>query len=153
MACLRRTFASEIAAGRVVLVQEGVWSAEGRLVFQDAGFSDASFVDAEFIKASPSVTRVGVPVTPIDSLVDRLELDRVDLIKMDIEGSEQEALKGAARTLARFKPRLAIAGYHKPSDPERIPAIVRGANPAYRFTSAGCRLDMPQIRPLTLFFF
>ena len=153
MTCLRRTFAAEIAAGRVLPVQEGVWSAEGHLVFQDAGLSDASFVEASFLTAAPSVARVSMPVTTIDVLVERLGLDRVDLIKMDIEGSEQEALRGAARTLKRFKPKLAIAGYHKATDPKGIPARVREANEGYRFVSAGCRLDVEQIRPLTMFFF
>jgi FkbM family methyltransferase len=36
-----------------------------------------------------------LPVTTIDHLVEELQLGRVDYIKMDIEGSEREALKGA----------------------------------------------------------
>lgn len=152
-ACLRRTFATEIAAGRVEIVQEGVWLAEGRLMFRDAASPDASFVEAGFQQGTSSATGISVPVTTIDALAGRLNLDRIDLIKMDIEGSEQEALKGAVRTLARFKPRLAIAGYHKPTDPGAIPALVRAANAGYRSASAGCRLDLDQIRPLTLFFY
>lgn len=151
--CLRRTFASEIAAGRVQVLQEGVWLAEGRLMFRDAASPGASFVEAGVQGAQSSVAGVSVPVTTIDALAGRLSLDRIDLIKMDIEGSEQEALKGAVRTLARFKPRLAIAGYHKPTDPDAIPVLVRAANAGYRFTSVGCRLDLDQIRPLTLFFY
>jgi len=151
-ACLRRTFASEVAAGLVEVVQEGVWSAEGRLQFQDKASPDASFVAAAFLQARSSVARISVPVTTIDALARRLNLPRIDLIKMDIEGSEQEALRGAVRTLAEFKPRLAVAGYHKATDPDAIPAIVRRANAGYRFVSAGCRLDLEEIRPLTLFF-
>src|SRR6185437_7342621 len=40
----------------------------------------------------------------IDMLIDELSIDRVDLIKMDIEGAEPRALRGALRTLARFRP-------------------------------------------------
>ena len=44
----------------------------------------------------------------IDDLVQRLSLNRVDWIKMDIEGVEVAALEGAADTLSRFRPQLFI---------------------------------------------
>jgi FkbM family methyltransferase len=53
-----------------------------------------------------------VSTTSIDALVASGELERVDFIKLDIEGAESEALKGAEQTLRRFRPRLALAAYH-----------------------------------------
>jgi hypothetical protein len=50
--------------------------------------------------------------TSIDATVDALGLDRVDMIKMDIEGAELAALFGAALTLRRWRPKLALACYH-----------------------------------------
>jgi FkbM family methyltransferase len=151
--CLRRMFANEISTGRVILASEGVWEAEGHLEFQDEASPDASFVRAGVPYTAAGVRKVRMPVTTIDAIVRRFGLQRVDFIKMDIEGSEQQALRGAADTLARFKPKLAIAAYHKPDDPLGIPRQVHAANPGYRMLSAGCRLDLDQIRPLTFYFY
>lgn len=49
-----------------------------------------------------------VPVEPVDAIVDRLGLDRLDLIKADIEGWEAHMLRGAAATLRRFRPVLLL---------------------------------------------
>lgn len=40
--------------------------------------------------------------------IDGLELERLDFLKIDIEGMEMEALRGAARTIDRHKPQMLI---------------------------------------------
>jgi hypothetical protein len=55
---------------------------------------------------------VEIECTTLDDLISELRLPQLDLIKMDIEGSEIEALKGAVNTLTTLKPHLAIASYH-----------------------------------------
>ncbi|MCX7098690.1 MAG: FkbM family methyltransferase [Methylococcales bacterium] len=49
-----------------------------------------------------------VKVTTIDALIQELGLDRLDFIKMDVEGGEKKALLGAMQTLERFRPVLLI---------------------------------------------
>ncbi|MBN8886286.1 MAG: FkbM family methyltransferase [Rudaea sp.] len=61
-------------------------------------------------------------------------LNRVDYIKMDIEGAEMDALAGAENIIRTFKPRLAISGYHKPSDLWEIPQKIMSLNPGYKLT-------------------
>jgi FkbM family methyltransferase len=68
----------------------------------------------------------------IDDVVEQQHLSRVDFIKMDIEGGEVDALRGAEKTLKRFTPRLAISVYHRPHDLPDIFALVRQACPDYR---------------------
>ena len=47
---------------------------------------------------------VVVEVTTIDDYLARSPIGRVDLVKLDIEGGELNALKGATETLAAYKP-------------------------------------------------
>jgi FkbM family methyltransferase len=68
--------------------------------------------------------------------------DKVDFIKMDIEGAELDALRGAIKTLTHYRPRLAIALYHRPEDLYQIPDFLESLKLGYQFhlkhpTSAG----------------
>ena len=90
--------------------------------------------------AGPSATQ-RVSVRTIDEVVTTLGLPRVDFIKMDIEGYEIPALKGACETLRRFAPKLAISAYHNPRDVVEIPKLIAQSNPDY---SVKC-LAMPTL--------
>ena len=61
------------------------------------------------------------------------DVERVDLIKMDIEGHELSALRGAEQTLRRFRPRLAISLYHNWDDYFQIPLHLDRLGLGYRF--------------------
>ena len=55
-------------------------------------------------------------------LDDLLHEHRIDLLKLDVEGHELLALRGAAGTIRSTRPRLAIAAYHRWRD---IPDLIR----------------------------
>jgi FkbM family methyltransferase len=65
-------------------------------------------------------------------LDDVLPTERIDLLKLDVEGAEDAALQGAATLLARSRPVLALSLYHCPSDLWRLPALVTTLCPGYR---------------------
>lgn len=68
----------------------------------------------------------------IDDLVSNENIDRVDFIKMDIEGAESKALKGASNTIKRYKPKLAISAYHKHDDLYRLPEQILSLRSDYK---------------------
>jgi FkbM family methyltransferase len=136
--CLRRNLAAEIRAGKVIVYPKGVWDKEDSLLLHRApGNSAANSVVNAFGGSS-----VSVALTTIDLLVDELALDRVDFIKMDIEGAERQALSGAANTIRRFEPRMAVAAYHLPDDSIEIPRRVLAALPGYR-SECSCIVNGP----------
>ena len=57
----------------------------------------------------------------LDDLVTSGSIKKADFIKMDIEGAEQQALRGAEKSIRRFKPKLAITVYHSLEDFWEIP--------------------------------
>ena len=50
--------------------------------------------------------------TTIDKFVEENNIEKIDYIKMDVEGAEKNILEGAIKTIRKFKPSLAIAIYH-----------------------------------------
>jgi FkbM family methyltransferase len=51
---------------------------------------------------------VSVPCTPLDVLVEQHHLERVDLVKIDVEGAELKVLYGMESTIRKFKPALIL---------------------------------------------
>jgi FkbM family methyltransferase len=102
---LRRNLAAEIADGRVVVVEKGVWFEPGVLPLTIIdGCSICNSVSHPWMGRS-----IDVPLTTIDLTVAELKLDRIDFIKLDIENAEANALRGAKQTIAKHQPRVAVA--------------------------------------------
>jgi FkbM family methyltransferase len=91
---------------------------------------------ARLLSASAMDSRVltddepgGVPISTV-SLDDYFhERPSPTLIKMDIEGAEAEALRGAAQLLHQASPVLAVSAYHFPTDLWTIPLLIKRLMP------------------------
>jgi FkbM family methyltransferase len=145
---IRRNLAAAIADGRQTVLQVGVWDSPGTLQLERG---EASTMSETHVEAHGQNT-ISVPVTTIDHIVKDLGLPRVDVIKLDIEGAEPNALRGARETLARFKPALAIGTYHNAGDLADIRQIVHTARPDYTERATRCLPANERIQPHVLFF-
>lgn len=101
----------------------GAWSQDTVLSFSDEGGGTTS----------GSVTDSGNIQIEVRALDHLPECQSATYIKMDIEGAELEALKGAEDIIKNNKPKLAICLYHQPQDFFEIPLYIKTLNPDYKF--------------------
>ena len=143
LVALRKNLAKEIESGRVTIYPKGVWDKEDVLpMYLDPDNAAAN----SFLGDGSDELSVNLPLTTIDLITKELQLDKVDFIKLDIEGAEKRALAGATETIRRFKPRIALCLYHLDDDPVQLPAEVFKLEPDYRLDK-GCMMDRDLILP------
>src|SRR5262249_27455239 len=83
--------------GNVRLYPCAIWDRPGALAYLPEG-SNGTVADLEPASDLPPGARL-IPTATLDDLL--AGLDRVDMIKLDVEGAEFRVLRGAARTLQR----------------------------------------------------
>jgi len=96
----------------VIALNKGLYCDDTELsfkVFSDTtlGANIANEVDKNVLTDD-----IRIEVVKLDTVVKELNLPQVNLVKMDIEGAEIEALDGARQTMADLSPCFAIASYH-----------------------------------------
>lgn len=96
--------------GNVTVVPVAVGSNEGTAALQIASgvHSGHNTLGALVHDDAPSAGVEHVPVERLDSVVDRLGIAQVDVIKIDVEGAEMHVLEGARRTLSSQRPMLMV---------------------------------------------
>jgi len=103
----------------------GLWSSNTTLKF---AVSDDYHGAGSYLSDQGEIT---VDVSSVDAFMES-KGEQVDFIKLDIEGSELEALNGAIKTIVTMRPRLAICLYHKKEDLHQIPLYVSSLGCNYR---------------------
>lgn len=133
--CYKKMFIFEPDISNIVLLEKnsnlkklhniqmfpiGVWSQEDSLSF-----------DGES-NAGSKISETGNYTIKVNSLDNVLKDEQITFIKMDIEGAELNALKGATTLIKKFKPKLAISIYHKEEDLFDIPNYIHSIVPEYK---------------------
>lgn len=111
----------------VKIIKKGAYDFNGRLGFTESGVYSTIINSNQALKTQSNA--VEIDVTTIDSVLNGAF---VDIIKMDIEGSEYKALIGAERSIKKYKPRLAVCLYHNIEDFIRIPELILRIVPEYK---------------------
>ena len=68
-------------------------------------------------------------------------MPRVDYIKLDLEGAELDMLRGAAKTISRWKPKMAISAYHRREDLWTLANYVKSLRSDYEFKFRHYKID------------
>ncbi len=112
----------------IIPIKCGIWSRTEKKYIKKS-------IRSNYIGVGSFISEEGdeiIHVTSIDDFVESNSLRGVDYIKIDIEGAEIEALKGAKKTIEKFKPDLAICIYHKVSHMWEIPLWIKDNFPFYK---------------------
>jgi len=95
--------------GNVTVVNTALSDASGAVEFCDVEwYSAGSFVRKDTAGADVHEGSVRVPARTLDELVASEGLQRLDLVKIDVEGHELAVLRGARDALERFRPSAVV---------------------------------------------
>lgn len=104
----------------VSLFNCGVWDKKGRLSFES--------VDAAYSAVSES----GNTSIAVEKLDDVIGNEHIDFLKLTVEGSELNALRGAVELIKRQKPILAVSVFQKTNNVITIPQFVKNLDVGYK---------------------
>lgn len=142
--CGAKVFAFEMDAANY---QNCLSNLDGRgdITLENLGLSDRAGVEHYDSWGTSSLRnsdgKLTANFTDLDSYVARMNLPHVDHIKLDIEGAELDMLHGAARTIERFKPKMAVSAYHKWEDLWTLALYIKSLRPDYEFEFRHYQID------------
>jgi FkbM family methyltransferase len=113
-AALAKTLAAN-ALGQAELIRVAAGDRDGIVEFAVPLVTSARS-DTGTAHIGPAMTgheTVQVAVRRLDTLVAERRIERIDLVKIDVEGHERRVLDGGAVALARFRPALVIETGHE----------------------------------------
>jgi FkbM family methyltransferase len=91
-------------------------------------------VDGIRSRTSSGLHGIEAPMVRLDAL---LMEERVDFIKVDVEGLEEDVLKGAINLIRKWKPKMAVAVYHDENNPFRLKRLILDIRPDYNIVLRG----------------
>lgn len=95
--------------------------------------NDNSMTEGSLLKTDERSERKElISCITLDEWVRENNIEKIDYIKADIEGTERDFLKGGVQILRRFSPKLSICTYHRSDDKEVLSRIIQDANPNYK---------------------
>ena len=118
---MRLDLAKLIYSNRIQCLNMAVTDYNGTISFEQLANESSKVVSQNDARIAT------VNCTKLDTII-----DNATYIKMDIEGSEMSAIKGAQNLIRDTKPKLAISIYHRPEDLWEIPLFIHALLPEYK---------------------
>jgi len=113
---------------QIVLVNHPLWEVSDKHLYYLSNGPGSIVSEEPFDGYTGNTTTLS-----IDDYVQKNAIEKIDFIKLDIEGAEWNALKGATETINSFRPKLAVALYHSTKDFDIIPRFINDLNLGYKF--------------------
>lgn len=105
----------------VIVRKTALWSVVNTINFYESGAGGSSVYNNQ-----------GKKLEIMAEDLDNLNIEKIDFIKLDIEGAEYNALLGMRKTILKNKPVLAICVYHKQDDLIKIPQLIKSFDSEYK---------------------
>jgi FkbM family methyltransferase len=116
----------ELSPG-IQIIEYALWDKSDEIMYFDEMGPGTS------LNMRESTNKLEVKTISIDDWMKKNNIQKIDFIKMDIEGAEINALLGAKETLKKYKPKLAISIYHRLSDFYEIIEFLNSLELDYKF--------------------
>jgi FkbM family methyltransferase len=122
---------------KMIVQEEALFSHSGEVEFTPTLFDSFTTVEQGLMPQSGHIVATGLSSTFLDresayemkkirtiTLDDFIGKDPISFLKLEIEGSEVDALSGAINSISRNRPKMALSIYHRPQDLELIISYV-----------------------------
>lgn len=128
-ASLQKTFAPY--REKTQIIHTAIGNEDGKITFGDDSLSSHVVNENE--------QGYSVEIHKVDTLISSDQ--EITYMKADIEGFEEEMLKGAEKTIRKNKPKIAITTYHTGNNPEKIISLIKSYVPEYKHYVKGIHQD------------
>ncbi len=94
----------------VTVVPLALSDSEGSVefVFGESGDITGAFKEVGYFGHAPSTREILVPTQTLDVFVQKNNIQRVDMVKIDVEGGEMKVLAGMEKVIEQFKPVITV---------------------------------------------
>jgi FkbM family methyltransferase len=110
----------------VIIEHLGLWSKKSAFYIENRG-------GGSHLVSAPNANTETCYCVDLDTYAKENRLEACDIIKLDIEGAEEECIKGALETIRQHRPKLQIALYHTPAHYLDIILMLMRENVGYKF--------------------
>ncbi|MDD3012975.1 MAG: FkbM family methyltransferase [Candidatus Gastranaerophilales bacterium] len=113
---------------KIHIIPLGLWHQKAKLEFKENVANQGA---SKIVNNGQDITELST--ISIDEFVSENNINKVDLIKLDVEGAELNTLKGSINTIINHRPQLAISIYHSHEEMFSIPIFLNELLENYTF--------------------